>query len=89
MGVAVHPDAGPELSGSARVRVADTLGRNGVVSEVAALLGFESPRLLYNFAGVMIGLSLLLGPKNPTPEKLAPKPEFRNVATAGCEPERS
>ena len=24
------------------------------------------------FAGVMIGLSLLLGPKNPTPEKLAP-----------------
>ena len=24
------------------------------------------------FAAVMIGLSLLLGPKNPTPEKLAP-----------------
>ena len=24
------------------------------------------------FAGVMIGLSVLLGPKNPTPEKLAP-----------------
>ncbi len=24
------------------------------------------------YAGVMIGLSLLLGPKNPTPEKLAP-----------------
>ena len=24
------------------------------------------------FAGLMIGLSLLLGPKNPTPEKLAP-----------------
>jgi len=24
------------------------------------------------FAGVMIGLSLLLGPRNPTPEKLAP-----------------
>jgi NADH-quinone oxidoreductase subunit A len=24
------------------------------------------------FAGVMIGLSILLGPKNPTPEKLAP-----------------
>ena len=24
------------------------------------------------FAGTMIGLSLLLGPKNPTPEKLAP-----------------
>src|SRR6266568_1879031 len=24
------------------------------------------------FAGVMIGLSILLGPRNPTPEKLAP-----------------
>src|ERR1700757_4983056 len=24
------------------------------------------------FAGVMIGLSVLLGPRNPTPEKLAP-----------------
>src|SRR6187397_2038232 len=24
------------------------------------------------FAGLMIGLSVLLGPKNPTPEKLAP-----------------
>src|SRR4030095_10572507 len=24
------------------------------------------------FAGTMIGLSMLLGPKNPTPEKLAP-----------------
>ena len=24
------------------------------------------------FAGTMIGLSLLLGPKNPTPEKMAP-----------------
>lgn len=24
------------------------------------------------FAGLMIGLSLLLGPKNPTPEKMAP-----------------
>jgi len=35
----------------------------GVVIMVALGVGF---------AGVMIGLSLLLGPKNPTPEKLAP-----------------
>ena len=38
------------------------LGRNGVVSEVAALLGFESPRLLYNFTGVMIGMVHALMP---------------------------
>ena len=35
----------------------------GIVIMIALGLGF---------AGVMIGLSLLLGPKNPTPEKLAP-----------------
>src|ERR671927_866127 len=35
----------------------------GVVIMVALGVGF---------AGVMIGLSILLGPKNPTPEKLAP-----------------
>jgi NADH-quinone oxidoreductase subunit A len=35
----------------------------GVVIMVALGVGF---------AGVMIGLSVLLGPKNPTPEKLAP-----------------
>src|SRR5258706_14366012 len=35
----------------------------GVVIMVALGVGF---------AGVMIGLSLLLGPKNPTPEKLTP-----------------
>jgi ABC-type spermidine/putrescine transport system permease subunit I len=38
------------------------LGRNGVVSELAALLGFESPRLLYNFTGVMIGMVHALMP---------------------------
>ena len=35
----------------------------GVVIMIALGLGF---------AGVMIGLSILLGPRNPTPEKLAP-----------------
>src|SRR5437867_13412450 len=35
----------------------------GVVIMVALGVGF---------AGMMIGLSILLGPKNPTPEKLAP-----------------
>ena len=35
----------------------------GIVTMIALGVGF---------AGVMIGLSLLLGPKNPTPEKLAP-----------------
>ena len=38
-------------------------GWGGVVLMIVLGLGF---------AGVMIGLSLLLGPKNPTPEKLAP-----------------
>jgi putative spermidine/putrescine transport system permease protein len=38
------------------------LGRNGVVAELAALLGFESPRLLYNFTGVMIGMVHALMP---------------------------
>ena len=38
-------------------------GWTGVVIMVALGAGF---------AGVMIGLSLLLGPRNPTPEKLAP-----------------
>jgi putative spermidine/putrescine transport system permease protein len=38
------------------------LGRNGVVSELAALLGLESPSLLYNFTGVMIGMVHALMP---------------------------
>jgi ABC-type spermidine/putrescine transport system permease subunit I len=38
------------------------LGRNGVVSELAAIAGFESLRLLYNFTGVMIGMVHALMP---------------------------
>jgi ABC-type spermidine/putrescine transport system permease subunit I len=38
------------------------LGRNGVISELAALLGLESPRLLYNFTGTMIGMVHALMP---------------------------